>query len=208
MKNFIRIGVLAQSSIPSQLEVLVEAILREQFRKLNSIFGQQNLALIGSIQNKVAELACISAIEEQLKLELEPFESSQDVGDDQVASQRVHAVLVKQPKVDALSKKVTEEQLLQICHILVLAYDKSEARTVTAFEATKEKFFGSELKNTSPKKLVIEINVPTYWTPDADGEVYFDYVAQLPGQLALSSEIEVPEEFFEQWNEEISSPQH
>jgi len=40
-------------------------------------------------------------------------------------------------------------------------------------------------------------------SPDADGEVYFDYVVRIPSQRSISSEIEIPEQILRQWKEII-----
>lgn len=205
MTNTLRIGILAQSEIPKQLEVLIESIFREQFKKLNLILGLGNVTLISSIEDKASELACISAIEEGLKLELAPIEKTLNLDEPKAEiKKKIHKILEKQPGATVSGRHHSEAEMTQLCDIIMFVFDKSDPNRISEFDMMRQNFFGNDFGEPARAKLSIEINVPRVWTPDADSEVYFDYIVRIPSQRSMSSEIEIPEQIIQQWKEKIS----
>jgi len=200
MTNELRIGVWTQHEIPQQLESLIAAIFRQQFRKLNNILGLGNVALISSVESKASELACISAVEEGLKLDLAPMANSSNVdkSEAQIRS-KIHEILKKQPGTTVLDRYHSEAELIQLCDIMMLIFDKTDLNQTSKMGTVRQSFFESELREPARAKLCIEINAPRDWAPNSDGEVYFEYIVWDPGQRSLSSKIEIPDQFIWQW---------
>jgi len=196
----VRIGVLAQSELPKQLEPLIEAIFREQFGKLNAIVGAEKLTLVGSIEGGFEELACIAAIEEGLNLELAPLRKSPELTErGAMIKSKIHAILVKQPRTTELDSRVPDADLIRLCDIMVFAYDKFNLAQRSKFEEIRDEFLASRLVHASLEKLLIEVNCPEHWSPDADGEIYFEYITSASDRLDICSEIEIPERLMQQW---------
>ena len=209
MRSMIRIGILSQSELPKQLEPMIEAIFREQFRKLRSVFGSENLALVGSVEGKFGELACISAVEEGLILEILPLETSLELDEKEVEMKdRIQTILEKQPGTVKLDEHVPEMELIGFCDIMIFAFDGSNPDQKSRFETKRDLFFGNDLTDASLEKLLIQVNSPQHWGPDADGEVHFEYITRAPGQLGISSEIEIPGKLIRQWVNAISVIPH
>lgn len=209
MGSTIRIGVLSQLELPKQLEPLVKAIFQEQFRKLISIFGSKNLTLVGSVEGRCDELACISAIGEGLILELAPFKEPLGIDEKEAEIQsKVHATLKKQPETTELVKYISDAELIGFCDIMIFAFDKSNLAQRQKFGKMRDELFMSELADTSLDKLLIEINCPQLWSPDADGEVHFEYITRAKGRPGISSEIEIPGKLIQQWVNAISATPH
>jgi hypothetical protein len=205
----IRIGILSQSELPKPLEPMIETIFREQFRKLGSIFGSENLSLVGSVENKFSELASISTVEEGLNLELFPFEAPPELNEEDARiNARIHAILEKQSKTTELDERAPETELIGFCDIMIFVFDSSSSDQNSRFGIKRELFLGRQLPEASLEKLIIQINCPQQWSPDADGEVYFEYITRAPGQLGISSEIEIPEKLIRQWANQISAIPH
>lgn len=209
MRNVIRIGILSQSELPKQLEPMIEAIFREQFRKLSSILGPDNLTLVGSVEGNFGELACISAVEEGLNLELFPFEAPPELNEEEArVKAKIHAVLEKQPGTIKLDENVPETELIELCDMMIFALDGSSPDQSSRFDVKRGLFFGGDLTDASLEKLLIQVNCPKQWTPDADGEVYFEYITIALGQRGISSEIEIPGKLIRQWANAISAIPH
>ncbi|OSQ51261.1 hypothetical protein [Marivita geojedonensis] len=209
MRNVIRIGVVSQPELPKQLEPMIEAIFREQFKKLLSIVGSKNIALVSSVECKVRELACISAVEEGLTLELEPFETpGEGVEEEAEIMAKIHAILEKQPGTTELKERVPEMALTKFCDIMFLVFDKSLPDQSSRLEELHRIFFANKATGVSLGKLIIDVNCPKRWSADADGEVYFDYVTRASGQLAVSSEVEIPNQLIKEWKDIVSSSPH
>ena len=209
MRNVIRIGVLSQPELPKQLEPMIEAIFREQFRKLLSIVGPKNIALVGSVECKVRELACISAVEEGLSLELEPFETPGEGGEEEAEIMaKIHAILEKQPSTTELEERIPEMALTKFCDIMFLVFDKSAPDQSSRLEELHTLFIANKAKDTRLEKLIIDVNCPKRWSADADGEVYFDYVTRASGQLGVSSEVEIPNQLIKEWKDTVSATPH
>ena len=209
MRSMIRIGILSQSELPKPLEPMIETIFREQFRKLSSIFGSENLSFFGSVENKFSELASISTVEEGLNLELFPFEAPPELNEEDARiNARIHAILEKQSKTTELDERVPEAELIGFCDIIIFVFDSSSSDLNSRFGIKRELFLGRQLPEASLEKLIIQINCPQQWSPDADGEVYFEYITRAPGQLGISSEIEIPEKLIRQWANQMSAILH
>ncbi|MCK0102355.1 hypothetical protein [Pseudohalocynthiibacter sp. F2068] len=209
MRNVIRIGVLSQPDPPKQLEPMIEAIFLEQFRKLCSIVGSKNIVLVSSVECKVRELACISAVEEGLILELEPFETPEEIGVEEAEIKtKIHAILEKQPGTTELKERIPEMELTEFCDIMFLVYDRSDPDQSSRFEEMRKRFFLNEAKVARLEKLIIDVNCPKRWSADADGEVYFDYVTRASGQFGVSSEVEIPDKLIRQWVNAIAAIPH
>ena len=209
MRNMIRIGILSQSELPKQLEPMIEAIFREQFRKLGSILGSENFALVGSVEGKFGELACISAVEEGLNLELFPFEAPPGLNEEEArVKAKIHAILEKQPGTTKLDENVPETELIEFCDMMIFALDRSSPEQSSRFDTKRDLFFGGDLTDASLEKLLIQVNCPKQWNPDADGEVYFEYITRALGQHGISSEIEIPGNLIRQWANAISAIPH
>lgn len=200
MTNELRIGVWTQHEIPQQLESLIAAIFRQQFRKLNNILGLGNVALISSVENKVSELACISAVEEGLKLDLAPIEnvSNVDKSEAEIRS-KIHEILKKQPGTTVSDRYHAEEEAIRLCNIMMLIFDKTDLNQASKMSRLRQGFFESELREPARAKLCIEINAPRDWTSNSDGEVYFEYIVRDPGQRRLASKIEIPDQLIWHW---------
>jgi hypothetical protein len=209
MAKTLRIGVVAQLIIPKQLEVFITSIFRQQFRKLAFILGVENIGLIGSIEDKVGELACISAIEEGLKLELAPLTIPLNLDDSEITvMQKIYAILAKQSQTTVTDHHYSTTELTQLCDILFFVYDKNDLDESSKFETIRQGFLGHKAKCATSKNLSIEVNLPKEWTPDADGETYFEYVVRSPSQRALSSEIEIPDYLIKLWKKENLAKLH
>lgn len=209
MKSMIRIGIVSQSELPRQFEVMIEAIFREQFRKLSSIFGPENLALVGSVENKFGELACVSAVEEGLILELMPFETPPELNEEEAEIKaKIHAILENQPGTSELDEQVPETELIGFCDIMIFAFNGSNPDQNTRFETKRDLFFGNDLTDARLERLLIELNCPQHWNPNADGEVHFEYITRSPGLPGISSEIEIPGKLIRQWANTISAMTH
>lgn len=209
MRNVIRIGVLSQPELPKQLEPMIEAIFREQFRKLLSIIGPENMALVSSVECKVRELACVSAVEEGLTLELEPFEIPEKIGDEEAEiKDKIHAILERQPGTTELEECIPEMALTSFCDIVFLVFDKSDPDQSSRLEEILKLFFANEATGARLDKLIIDVNCPRRWSADADGEVYFEYVTRASAPLFISSEVEIPSQLIKQWNDKISAVPH
>ena len=209
MRSMIRIGILSQSELPKQLEPMIEAIFREQFRKLCSVFGSENLALVGSVEGKFGELACVSAVEEGLILEILPLETSLELDEEEVKIKaKIHTILGNQPGTIKLDEHVSETELFGFCDLMIFAFDGSNPDQSFRFETKRDLFFGNDLIDASLEKLLIQVNSPQHWGPDADGEVHFEYITRAPGQLGISSEIEIPGKLIRQWVNAISVIPH
>ena len=182
MRNVIRVGVLSQPELPRQLEPMIEAIFREQFRKLLSIVGPKGIALVSSVDCKVRELACISAIEEGLPLELQPSETPKKFGDKEAEiTARIHAILAKQPGTTELEECIPEIALIKICDIMFIVSDKSDRDQSVRFEKVYKLSFFNGAEDGGLEKLVIDVNCPRLWNAEADGEICFDYVTRASG---------------------------
>lgn len=204
MGPVVRIGVLAQSELPKQLEPLIEAIFREQFGKINAIVGAEKLTLVGSIDGRFEELACIAAIEEGLNLELAPLGQTPELSErEAMIKYKIHAILVKQPRTTELDSSVPDADLIRLCDIMVFAFDKSNLAQRSKFEEIRDGFLANKLLHVSLEKLLIEVNCPEHWSPDADGEIYFEYITSASDRLDICSEIEIPERLMQQWVNEI-----
>mgnify|MGYP001817098715 FL=1 len=209
MRSMIRIGILSQSELPKQLEPMIEAIFREQFRKLSSIFGPENLALVGSVEGKFGELACISAVEAGLNLELFPFEASAELNEEEAGVKaRIHAVLERQSRTTKLDEQVPETELIGFCDVMISAFDDSNPVQNSRFKSMRDLFFGGDMTDAKLEKLLIQVNCPRQWSPDADGEVHFEYITRIPGRRGISSEIEIPGKLIRQWTNAISAMPH
>jgi hypothetical protein len=209
MRNVIRIGVLSQPDLPKQLEPMIEAIFREQFRKLLSMVGPKNIALVSSVECKVRELACISAVEEGLTLELEPFETPGEGSEEEAEIMaKIHAILEKQPSTTELEERIPEMALAKFCDIMFLVFDKSAPDQSSRLEELHRLFFANKAKDTRLEKLIIDVNCPKRWSANADGEVYFDYVTRASGQLGVSSEVEIPNQLIKEWKDIVSATPH
>ena len=209
MRNMIRIGMLSQSELPKQLEPMIEVIFREQFRKLSSILGPDNLALVGSVEGKFGELACISAVEEGLNLELFPFEAPAELNEEEArVKAKIHAVLQRQSGTTNLDEHIPEKELIGFCDMMIFAFDGSILEQNSRIGAKRDLFFGGDLTDASLEKLLIQVNCPQQWSPDADGVVYFEYITRPPGQRGISSEIEIPGKLIRQWANAISATPH
>lgn len=200
MGPVVRIGVLAQSELPKQLEPLIEAIFREQFGKLNAIVGAEKMTLVGSIEGRFEEMACIAAIEEGLNLELAPLGQSPELSETEaMIKYKIHAILAKQPRATELVSSVPDADLIRLCDIMVFAFDKSNLAQRSKFEEIRDEFLASKLLHASLEKLLIEVNCPEHWSPDADGETYFEYITSASDRIDICSEIEIPERLIQQW---------
>ena len=145
MRSMIRIGFLSQSELPKQLEPMIEAIFREQFRKLSSVFGSENLALVGSVESKFGELACVSAVEEGLILEIFPLETSLELDEEEVKIKaKIYTILGNQPGTIKLDKHVSETELIGFCDIMKLAFYGSNQDKNYRFETKRDLFFGND----------------------------------------------------------------
>ena len=209
MKNVIRIGVLSQPELPKQFEPMIEAIFRAQFRKLCSIVGPKNIALVSSVECKVHELASISAVEEGLILEIEPFETPKEMDDEEAEIKaKIHAILERQPGTTELDKRISETALTEFCDIMLLVFDKSDPDQSSRLEEIRKLIFVNEATGAELEKLIIDVNCPKRWNADADGDVYFEYVTRASGQLGVSSAVEIPNQLIDQWNDTISTVPH
>ena len=209
MRNVIRIGVLSQPELPEQLEPIIEAIFREQFRKLCSILGPENLSLVGSVEGKFGELACISAVEEGLNLELFPFEAPPELNEeDATIKAKIHAVLERQSGTTQLDEHVPETELIGFCDMMLFVFDASIPDQNSRFGTKRELFFGGELNDASLEKLLIQVNCPQHWSPDADAEVNFEYITRASEPLAFSSKIEIPDKLIRRWANAIAAIPH
>ena len=209
MRSMIRIGILSQSELPKPLEPMIETIFREQFRKLSLIFGSENLSFFGSVENKFSELASISTVEEGLNLELFPFEAPPELNEEDARiNARIHAILEKQSRTTELDERVPEAELIGFCDIIIFVFDSSSSDLNSRFGIKRELFLGRQLPEASLEKLIIQTNCPQQWSPDADGEVYFEYNTRAPGPIGISSEIEIPEKLIRQWANQISAIIH
>ena len=209
MRSMIRTGVLSQSELPKQLEPMIEAIFREQFKKLGSILGSENLAVVGSVETKFGELACISAVEEGLSLELLPFEAPAELKEEEAGiRQKIHAILERQSQTTQLVEHISETELIGFCDMMIFAFDSSNPDQNSRFETKRTLFFGGDRTNASLEKLLVQVNCPLKWSPDADGEVYFEYITRAQGQRGISSNIEIPGKLIRQWANEISNIPH
>lgn len=209
MRNILRIGALSQPEIPEQLEALIEAIFREQFKKLSLILGQKNISLVSAYEDKANELACISAIEEGLNLEIGPLQiaSNLDETDAKIRS-KIYRVLENQPATTVVDQQLSKSDIISLCDILILVFDKSDLDKFSMFSLIRESFFEGQQGDPATEKLSIEINMPTLWTPDADGEVHFEYILRAPGKRDASSEIEIPERIIQQWAKRRDTRSH
>ena len=209
MRSAIRIGIIPQPALPKLLEPMIEAILREQFRKLCSLLGEKNLTLISSIDDKFSEAACISAIEEGMKLELQPLKALEHANDkDAEISKKIHSILKKQVSTLAIENRIEEAKVIEVSDIIVIGFDETDTSQSKIFDRTKKTLFGFEAACQPTEKLCIEINVPQQWTPDADGNVYFEYITRAPGSLKMLSTVEIPEKLIQKWKFDISEIQH
>jgi hypothetical protein len=184
MRNILRIGALSQPEIPEQLEALIEAIFREQFKKLSLILGQKNISLVSAYEDKANELA------------------------DAKIRSKIYRVLENQPATTVVDQQLSESDIISLCDILILVFDKSDLDKFSMFELIRESFFEGQQGDPATEKLSIEINMPTLWTPDADGEVHFEYILRAPGQRDASSEIEIPERIMQQWTKRRDTRSH
>jgi hypothetical protein len=209
MSETIKIGVIAQSEFPKQLEPLVGGIFRAQFQKLLDILGTDFFELYGSIGDRVSELACSCAAEAGAKLILAPRSSLFEFGEakDEIA-EKVHEILLRQPNTVLSENKLSELGLLNLCDVLFLVYDKDDSAEASRFAEIKKCLFGLGEGRGITEELSIEVNLPKIWTPDSDGEVYFDYIFRGPGKDELSSEIEIPMKIIDSWASQITSKRH
>ncbi|MEP2530921.1 hypothetical protein [Shimia sp.] len=161
MRNILRIGTLSQPEIPEQLEALIEAIFREQFKKLSLILGQKNISLVSAYEDKANEFACISAIEEGLNLEIGPLQiaSSLDETDAKIRS-KIYRVLENQPATTVVDQQLSKSDIISLCDILILVFDKSDLDKFSMFELIRESFFEGQQGYPATEKLSIEINMP------------------------------------------------
>lgn len=82
--------------------------------------GLGNVALISSVESKASELACISAVEEGLKLDLAPMENSSNVDESEAEIRsEIHEILKKQPGTTVLDRYHSEAELIQLCDIMI-----------------------------------------------------------------------------------------
>jgi hypothetical protein len=209
MSETIKIGVIAQSEFPKQLEPLVGGIFRAQFQKLLVILGTDFFELYGSIEDRVSELACICTVEAGAKLILAPRSSLFEFGEaeDEIA-EKVHGVLLRQPNAVLSENKLSELDLLNLCDVLLLVYDKDDPAEASRFAKIKKCLFGLGGGRRITEKLSIEVNLPKIWTPDSDGEVYFEYIVRGPGKDEFSSEIEIPIKIIDSWASQITLKRH
>jgi hypothetical protein len=209
MSETIKIGVVAQSEFPKQLEPLVGAIFRKQFQKLRDILGADFFELYGSIENRVSELACTCTVEAGAKLILAPRSCLFEFGEakDEIAK-KVHGILLRQPSAVLNENKLSELDLLNLCDVVILVYDKDDPTEASRFAKIKEYLFGLGEGREITEKLSIEVNLPKIWTPEADGEVYFDYICRSSGRNELSSEIEIPMKIIDSWTSQVTSRKH
>ena len=209
MSETIKIGVVAQSEFPKQLEPLVGSIFRVQFQKLRDILGADFFELYGSIEDRVSELACTCTVEAGAKLILAPRSSLFEFGDakDEIAG-KVHEILLRQPSAVLSENKLSELDLLNLCDVLILVYDKDDPAEASRFAKMEKYLFGLGEGRGITEKLSIEVNLPKLWTPDADREVYFEYIFRGPGRDELSSEIEIPMKIIDSWASQITSKRH
>jgi hypothetical protein len=112
---------------------------------------------------------------------------------------KIHAILVKQPRTTELDSRVPDADLIRLCDIMVFAYDKFNLAQRSKFEEIRDEFLASRLVHASLEKLLIEVNCPEHWSPDADGEIYFEYITSASDRLDICSEIEIPERLMQQW---------
>jgi hypothetical protein len=209
MSETIKIGVVAQSEFPKQLEPLVGAIFREQFQKLRDVLGTDCFEFYGSIEDRVSELACTCTVEAGAKLILAPRSSLFEFEDakDEIA-EKVHEILLRQPSAVLSENKLSELDLLNLCDVLILVYDKDDPTEALRFAKIKKYLFGLGERREITEKLSIEVNLPKLWTPEADEEVYYDYIFRAPGRDELSSEIEIPMKIIDSWTSQVTSKRH
>lgn len=207
MPETIKIGIVAQTEFPKQLEPLVGAIFRVQFQKLRDILGPDFVEHYGSIEDAVSELACICTVEAGAKLILAPRSNSLEESKDEIA-EKVHEILLRQPSTVLSQNKLSELDLLDFCDVLVLVYDKDDPTEASRFNKIKNHLFGLDGQGGITEKLAIEVNLPKVWTPASDEEVYFEYFLRTPGGSKLSSEIEIPMRVIDSWAGQISSKRH
>ena len=122
--------------------------------------------------------------------------------------QKNHSILKNQAGALTIENRIEETEVIEISDIIIIGFDETDTYQSQRFDRTKKTIFGFEAACQPTEKLCIEINVPQQWTPDADGNVYFEYITRAPGSLKMRSTVEIPEKLVQKWKFDISGIQH
>lgn len=145
----------------------------------------------------------------QDKLELQPFEAPEPANEEEAKiTRKIHSVLERQANTMTVENQISETELIEICDIIILGFDESDTFQSQKFDRAKKSLFGFATARQPTKELCIEINGPQKWTPDSDGNVYFEYITRATGSLEMHSTVEIPENLIRKWKADILRAQH